>query len=208
MWDNLPAGPWPCGFSLRTSLCSLVIRLAEKAQGSAHVQQNNTKACFSFFLMLHSQRMSCVFLSLDKARTLLLWNQSSSSKYRLGKMWSRPPSLASQHQGCPSITIPYCVDSGWAFLWSMLKGTVRLDLRFSSVPLRPCLTTASSSETHHNARQITHSGYTTHHLNVQHSGLRCPVCHITGLDIQTVVHGKELSAFWKFRGACKCYFVI
>lgn len=77
------------GYSLRTSLCSLVIRLAEKAQGSAHVQKNYTNAYFCFFLMLHSQRMSCVFLSLDKGRSLLLWNQSSSSKYRLGEMWSR-----------------------------------------------------------------------------------------------------------------------
>lgn len=88
--NNLAAVPWPSGFSLRTSHCSLVIRLAENTHGSAHVQQNNTKACFSFFLTLYSQRMSSVFLSLDKAKTLLLWNQSSSSKYRLGEMWSHP----------------------------------------------------------------------------------------------------------------------
>lgn len=212
MWEgqvnDLPAGPWPSGFSLRTSLFSLVIRLAEKAQGSAHVQQNNTIACFYFFLMFHSQRMSCVFLSLDKVRTLLLWNQSSSSKYRLGECGLALPSLASQHQGCPSITIPYCVDSGWVFLQAMLKrikGAAKLDLRFS--PVRPSPSTAPS-EAHHNAGEITHWGYRRHHLKIQHGGLQCPVCHVTGRDIQIVVTGKELSAFWKFRAACKYHFVI
>lgn len=71
------------------------------------------------------------------------------------------------------------MDSGWVFLRSILrqiKGTVRLVLRLSEVLLRSFLSTASS-ETHHNAGQITHSGYTTHHLNVQHGGLRRPVCH-------------------------------
>lgn len=89
-----------------------------------------------------------------------------------------------------------------------IKGTVRLDLRFSPVPPRPSLSTASSSETHHNAGQITHSGYTTHHLNVQHGVLWRPVCHITGRVIQTMLAGKELSASWNFRAACKYHFVI
>lgn len=210
MWEgqvnDLPAGPWPSGFSLRTSRFSLAIRLAEKAQGSVHVQQNNTIACFYFFLMFHSQRMSCVFLSLDKVRTLLLWNQSSSSKYRLGECGLALPSLASQHQGCPSITISYCVDSGWVFLHAMLKrikGAARLDLRFS--PVRPSPYTAPS-EAHHNAGEITHSGYRRHHLKIQHGGLQRPVCHVTGWDIQIVVTGKELSASLKVQSCMQILF--
>lgn len=193
--NNLPAVPWSFAFDRRTFLCCLMIRLAEKAQRSAqrsaHVQQNSTKACLCFFLMLHSQRMSTMILSLDKGEAFYYKINGAALSTDLVKCGVALPSPASQHRRCPLLCGQW-LSVPLVRSLNQPKETLRLDLRVSPVMLRPCLYTGCSEETHRSAGQIKHSCYTTHHLNVQHGGRRS-ASHVTGRNFQTVVAGKELS---------------